>query len=723
MPLAGTQHGSMYKDREDASLTWYLPAFARVEPSTAFAFAAVEGSAIDASGNPLDTATVTIAVKPIEPQDVMAARQQPGGEYQPITAIAYSVQLILPYEDDQGNKQTTQVPGQVAVQGDSSLLLTFAALLGTTVVKAYRELAEARLGGASVEIGFTYDLAEHLSSQPPPFRPPLLFPPPLRPPVVFPVEPPVVPTHQPPVAPPIARPPFPIARPPFPIVRSLLSGMPVEVGPGSPTMQPVPIGPHPVLPVLPPIRIGPILPIVPIPPPPEGRWIVTTERASTVVALESAYAAPSYKPRYTITQSSGPTRPLIEASELESFDAQRSVFRELTSLGDVTVRYPSLTGVYLSQLSSTVYAIPRVYGIVHGKGGCAAQIDVVADTSSASGWRFQMAFEVAPVVDPVDLAQLAEDLKALPEVSGLTLTVTAPTAMDERVTPTFSVGVPLANVVWAGAADGEGLLLSFEVQDAGSTPALVNARLLLAQLTTTATPPPLFGTIGVRLDEIYTPPVTATVFISLGTTCASNDVVTTTGATLTATNQSPNAVRLVRMRTEAGQQVTINPLGGVLPAGHEASLPVSNPETVTAVEVQRTLALPEPFLASELSEYLAIHAEDTQQTTHPLTVNATDIEFAKVQIKEIDVEITLDALPTIEVPALVLTGQSPLETVNVVVPIEAALTGLAAKLTISVHIEPEGERHVELANDFSANPMFVLTAEELGFDPPPSPPS
>jgi hypothetical protein len=694
MPVAGTQHGSMFSDREDAAVTWYLPSFARVDPSEAFAFAASEGSVVDSSGAPLDTATVTIAIETIVPPDVVAARTETPGEYLAIPAVAYDAQLILPYQDAQGNSQTARVPGQVTAQSDGSLLVKFSALLGSTVIQAYEELAS--VGGASVEIGFTYNLAEHVIPWRGPLRPRFPLRPPLIPPVITPAVKGLAPAEaQSPIA---AIPMFP------PVVR--------------PVLRPI------VAPVLRPIHIGPLLPIVPVPLQPEGVWIVTSSRALTSVALETIYAAAGYRPRYTLTPRSGATRPIIDVSDLETFDTARSEFRELSSLGDVSVRYPSLSRVFLGQVSGTVYAIPAAYGIVHGKDGCAARIDAVIDTSptSLSGCRFQLSFELAPVLDPTDLAQLAEDLGGLPEASGLKLTVSAPSAIDERVTPAFSA--PVTNVVWASAPDGFGLLLSFEVTDTGSMPALVNANLLLAQMTSTGTAS-LFGTIGVRLDDVYTPPVEATVLVSLDTTCSTDDVAISQQPLLTVTNQSPNDLRLVRMRAGAGAKVAINALDQVLPAGQTASLPVADPETASAVVVGRTLALAEPFPRSALGSYLEIRAETIQQAMHALIINATAVDFAAEGIAELEIVITLNALPSLAVPTLTLGEQHRVESANVVVPIEAALTGLVATLTITVRAENEATpaRELELSNDFAANPIFVLTPAALAPAPQPAAPS
>jgi hypothetical protein len=681
IPLAGTQNGSMFSDRDDPSVSWYLPAFVPADPSQAFAFAASEGTEVGSSGEPLAAATVTIAVTPADPPDVASARAAaPERVYRPIAPSTYDASLALPYKDEQGADQTARVAGQVAAQADGSLVITFSGLLGSRVIQAYEELAN--VGGASVEVGLTYALYE-------------LF---------------TVPVRRPPVFGPIRVPPqrlraaetgLPAAAPLLPVV---------SIAPTLP--GPIASRPSPLPPL--PIHVGPPWQIIPTPLPPEGIWIARSARTVRPAEVGTVYTTGNYRPRYTIKPRSGPTRAIIDVSDLRDFKAARSEFRELTSLGEVKTRYPSLERLYLGQVSGTVVIVPAAYGIVASRGGCAARVDAVVDTSpsTVSGCRFQLTFELAPILDPVDVAQLVEDLKTTPEASSLTLAPTVATTVDHRVSPTFSSEV--TNLVFADAADGSGMLMSFEVTDAGSIPALVAVNLLLAQLTSSSTTA-LFGTIGVRLDDVYEPPVQATFVVNLHSTCATDDVSVTYGepAGVAITNQSPNDVRLLRMRTTTAQQATVNTLGEALPAGQRAEVAVTDPQKITSAVVQRTLAVPDPFPRSALASYLEVHAETALTAKHTLTVNATAIDFAAHEITELVIQITLDKLPTTSVQSLVLTPEHRVEEARVTVPIDADLT-LSATLTISVHTPgATHDRQVQASNDFAAYPIFVLVPAAL----------
>jgi hypothetical protein len=683
MPVAGSQHGNFFADRDDPGLVWYLPAFAPVDQTDVFEFAAVEGNVVDAAGNPLDTASVTLSVKAVDPPDVSSARQaNADGRFQVVPAFSWRPSLLLPYKDAQNADQVASVAGQAKTQADGLIELSFTALVGGTVIQAYEELAN--IGGASVQLVYSYNAWEWF------FKPTRRFP--LEPLFRLPLKRPVEVGWRAPVLAP--------------------TDSPIRVV--GPIVNPAPAPPEaPFVPIVPIFAREPGIPIRPLPMPLQGEWLTVTVDGSASIPFQTIYATAPYKPRYTITSHSGATRPIIDASDLKRFDTARSEFRELTSLGDVQAKYPSLKRLYLGQVSGTVIAVPMAYGIAHGSGGCAARLDAVVDLSpTSSGCRFQLTFGLAPAIDPVDLAQLAEDLKTIPEAAGTTLQLALPRGLDPRVTPTFSTDV--TNLTYAESGQ---ILLSFEVVDAGPTPALVNINLLLAQLIS-ATTTPLFGTVGVRLDDVYVPPVEATVVLNLHTTGSTDDVAITTAAdpsVTVATNRSPNDVRLIRMRTIVQGAATIQAVGALLPAGQAAELEVPVAADDAPVALQRTLDVPDPFPRAALGQFLGVHVETVQQAMHLLAVNATAIDFAAEGINELDITIALDALPTLIIPALTLSREHRIDSAGVLVPIEEALTDLTASLTITVHNVDESQgRQVELANDFAANPVFVITGAALG---------
>ena len=701
LPVIGTQKGNLFSDRNSLR-TWYLPALAPADPTSVFEFAASIGPTVDSQGHLFDTASVSIPLTITDPPDVTAAKAaDPGGNFQMIPASSYDATLLVPYQDEQNVTQTTSVSGQVAAQPDGSLLVIFPGLLGPTVIQAYAALMS--VGGMSVVIGYSYAGWQQLVH--PFWR-------------TFPLVPMV--TRSGSVGGPGG-------------LHPMFEQMAVDVAQPSTSLNPVqPEGVHEPTTMLGvsarasgTTAAAQPFPVVSIPfhrvDPPAPVWLQTTGRASLPLALGTVYGAPSYRPSYTIADPPpAKPRPIIDSSDLTDFTTTRSEYVELTSLGDVSTHYPSFSAVYFGQVTGTVVAIPAAYGIVHGSTGCRGSINAIVDTSpsSASGSQFQLSFELAPVVDPIDLAQLTTDLNTVPEAEGRTLVPKLPQGLAPGSTPTLSESSRVSGLSFANGPDASTIEVSFDVTDIGAGATLVPAwqtiNELLVQLTAATDPPALFGTLSLLLDSAYPTPPTASYFLALTTVACADDLAVTIGgspASALATNLSANDLALVRVRqTTSAPGASVVPIGSMLAAGAAIALPPVAGTDVTGALVTRTLAQPTPL--SELPNLFTIQSQDVQQLSHLMTVDATAINFSAQGIGQISVQISLDGAPQTQIPALTLTPSHQVDEVSVDLPIGVAVVGLASTLTISV--EAATTRQAEATNDFLTNPIFTLTSASLG---------
>jgi hypothetical protein len=665
LPVLGTQHGNIFDDRYDPTAFWYLPALQPADPTIDFSFVATVGPQVDSEGNPFDSATLSIPLTVVDPPDVVAAIQaNPASVYQLIAAVSYDVTLAVPYVDGEGTTQTSSVSGTVSAQGDSTLLAVFPGLLGPAVVQEYVALTSG--GGSSLVIGYSFEgWAE--------------------------------------------------------IVRPFLLDTAIPV-----RSLDLPTGPEPGL-VLPVRRPLPVLPTVPVQPPvlppvlpPPELWVTTVARQALTAALGTTYAQQAYLPLYTITKPPATSaRPIVNVSDLTSFTSTGTEYVEVASLGDVPARYPSLTSLYLGLVSGTVVAVPAAYGIAHASSGCEMSINAVVDPDSVSGSQFQVSLALAPMIDPCDLAQLALDVQSIPEAANRTLTVAPPAGLAAAPQPTFSISDTVANLVIADGQVPGTVAVSFVVADFESDgtliPAWVTINELILQLTSDLSPPPLLGSLALKLDDAYPDPPQASFFLGLTATAASGDTTVTVGpAAVTVTNQSPNDLLLLRLglTTSAGQ-ADQDLAQQVLPAGQATSIATA-PLAPSAAVVSTALCVPSPFPRAALQAYLTVTAESVEQIGHQLTVNATAVDFTALGIASITVSTVLTALPSVVVPPLLLNPTSNVASATVTVPLGSALVGLSATLAIAVTMADGSSGGEEsAATDFMTNPIFVLMPDNL----------
>lgn len=454
---------------------------------------------------------------------------------------------------------------------------------------------------------------------------------------------------------------------------------------------------------------SPLEPVNPFP----GRYhfFPVTASLTRSIALGMSFDTDAYRSRFTVTLD-GRTRPIIDERDFDEFAGPRTEYRQLTSL-DVG-KYRSLERLYFGQVSGTVVAVPSTYAIQRTRAGLAARCDALIDDSptTLTGSRFQFTFTVAPSVDPVDMTQLRADVASIPEAAGRTLRVQFPDGLDAR-NPSSLNGFASTATSFADS-QGPAVTLAVTIGDDHATPATSRANLFLHQLTS-ALPAPLFGSVGVRLDDDYPDPVQSAVVLNVHQTADGDDVQVSRAslaANVSVANLSPLDLVLHRCATATAATVTISDLQErPLPAGQSTELAVQG--EASAVTVSRELLLATPVPKSEVLKLVTFHTETVQSVQHPLTVNAAGLNFAAGAITVIDIQFALTDLPAVTVPGLTLSPSHLVDFTHANVPVDALVTGLAATVTLTVTMAAQ-IKTVTLGHDFLDEPILVLTPATLG---------
>jgi hypothetical protein len=115
------------------------------------------------------------------------------------------------------------------------------------------------------------------------------------------------------------------------------------------------------------------------------------------------------------------------------------------------------------------------------------------------------------------------------------------------------------------------------------------------------------------------------------------------------------------------------------------------------------------------ARYLAFQVQDVQAVQYQLAVTAAGVSFTARGIASIKVQIALSDLPQITVPAFTLTPLDQYGSEQIALPIQYALTTLAA--TVSFTVEPSSAAQSPVAftltNDFVDQPVLVLNDSSI----------
>ncbi|MGB6518335.1 MAG: hypothetical protein WBE79_07525 [Candidatus Cybelea sp.] len=666
LPLAASRNGSLFSDRFDPNLHWYLPDFVLapdVDPLFAFA---VSQTGQQANGQPFSVARLSLKVIKQEPaQATQFAQANPTAVLREIPLDNIAAVLSSAYTDQSGNaQQRTFNASAVQDEGDGSFLLVFdGSILGDCVLAVYQDLRA--FGKATVTVNGYFQSWSPSTSPQPVFR---------RPVFMTATESKVAPA--------------PILRPQ------------VEMAAWGPARQVSP------------------------PPAPQSTWVELRLPYGETLPLGLKYNADGYQLRYTVATASSPSRAILGAEDLSGFSQPQTQFAEFNELGDLSVKYPTISRAYFGVLSKTIVVIPQRYAIVRSKTGCSATCLARVDSSpsSTSQCAFDFSFMTAPAVSSIDLAKLTDEIAAHPDLNGYQLTFPS---FLQSTPPSTLLTAFTSSVQFAAGAGPHTFALTITVQDAGATaPAVANANLLILQLSAQSGTD-LIGSLSLILDEGYPDPVLATIDLNFAQTAGSNEIVAQideNSQAIQVANQSPLDLQMQNYALIQGASLTEVAAPTLISAGGSVSFPLPANSDELAFVYEAQLALPASMNPSVVANYLNFQTVDVQNTQYVVALDASGVDFTKVT--SVACTVTLPTLPSITPWQTTLTANLKADSSHVAIPIQNALFTLPG--TINLTVKPADPNatpfSLTLQNDFTANPVMVLLQSQLVSTPPPQPP-
>jgi hypothetical protein len=700
LPDAGTQNGNLFLDRFDSTLHWYTPHFALAEaPDPVFSFAATQTKDLDNLGNPFNKAQLTLGLKKIVPDDVAAFRAaNPTAKLEEVALSNFAVTLTCTSKDPEtGADVAKSYSVNVTVAGDGSLQLTLDNLQGIAVLLLYSNL---RNGGASLSLITNYQVWQVVGSvRIPPIR--------RRPPFIL----------QPP--PHSTTPPTRIlsatnlAMTSASVARRNLDLTVVA----TPVASPVTVSHFPANTVSISFNDSPVPPVAPsIAPPPPPNYQRATATLTFTMPLGTAYHADCYSLLFTISDGTT-SRPILNTGDLRDYNQKQSEFTEMKALGDISTRYRSLSRCYLGVLSKTVVVIASRYSLVRSTQGIPAKCEALVDSaaSGTSKCKFDFMFLLAPDASPIDLIQLSQEISNRPELKGYT--VTLPVFLKEGTSPKLIGG--FQNSCFGSTTPMQHTFaITVEVQDQSDTaPAVASANLLIRQLCTDAQPF-LFGTMSLKLDDYYSQPVEANFVLNFHETCASDELTFTVdeGAqTIILLNHSPFDLVVTRCGLCNASGISIVPVNQAIPAGGSISLPLPADHIQLNVLADRELVAPGVISKQDIGKFMLFQTQDVQNTQYALGINASDVDFQGRGIGTLTVNITLDALSDIRVPEFTLVNLRKVNSVNVLIPLQNAISSLLATVLFTIHYtDPQKtDARFTRTHEFLDDPVMLVANGDL----------
>lgn len=677
LPMASTRNGSLFADRNNPNLHWYLPQLAlAADVDPAFVFAASQTSQ-QSDGTPFNTVSLAFSLTKSMPSDASQfAQQNPSATLQEIPLENLAAVLSSPYTDAQGNKAVRSFASSgITVQSNGSYLVEFAgSILGDAVVALYQDLR--LFGQASVKLTASFSTWSPPGAPPPPaglkatalsFQNTAVMSPALRSDAVE--------TAAPAPAPAAAAP------------------MAVRMEPAM-QFHPYPLPPDP-----------------PAPP----QLVVASLPFEQDLAVGLKYNADGYQLQYTVTTLSSPSRVILSVADLNGFNAPQSQYIELKELGDINAKYPSIGSAYIGVLSRTIVLIAQRYSILRSKSGCSASCLARVDSSpsSTSQCAFEFSFVLGPEINRVELAQFQNDVASVSDLQGYSITF--PTLLKD--TPALTLQTSFASTAnFSAGSDPHTFALTVTVEDDGpATPAVADANLFILRLTA-QTGTDLIGSLSLKLDDGFTDPVLPTVDLNFAHTSGTDELTSDLDPTAPAfnlSNLSPLDLAIQQYALVQGANLTLSSDGFVLPGRSGKALPAPSNNAGMALVAVAQLALPTPMTMASVSNYLNFQTVDVQQTRYMIAVDATGVDWTSVA--SVAATATFPTLSSIAPMSFALGPVLQSNSQSVQVPLVNAMSTLPGSLDIVVNFTDTTKAAVEftLTNDFVSQPVMTLLQSQI----------
>jgi hypothetical protein len=317
------------------------------------------------------------------------------------------------------------------------------------------------------------------------------------------------------------------------------------------------------------------------------------------------------------------------------------------------------------------------------------------------------------LADPVDLAGLARDVVGIPEAAGRTLRLALPTGLDARFASTLD-GFTSGVARFADGAAAHAVQVSLDIVDDGSIPSTSLVNMLLVQLAARA-PAPLFGNLSVRLDDVFPIAVRTQMVLNVRQSAGADElsVAFKPGKhSATVHNDGPFDVVMRRYAQISDAAVVVTSLGDArLASGQSTDLDVAAKE-VASVVVSRSLAMPATVPSAQLLKYVRFNTTVVAELQHPLTVNATGVDFARAGVTGIGIQFTLNQSPALPISPLNLSSNHAIDFVHVQIPVDAAVTGLDCTVVLTIDTAT-GQHSKTLDHDFTTDPILVVTTNTI----------
>lgn len=657
VPDASTRKGNLFNDRYNKNLSWYLPVFNLLtDTDVDFSFNASQASLPDDAGNPFYMADVKFTIhKEVPPDATQLTSSNSSVKVKEIPLESLQVTLFLAYSDTQGNEVHPTYTGNIQAITNGNYEVSFSNIKGNHVYILYQNLKLT--GSVQIALSATYMAWRQSGTQ-------MFF------------------------------------------LQKRIAAQNLTVNNDASENEILRRNIN--------TKFIPLTNFNKQPATNTNNGFNETQTFYQTINLDKKYNGNKYQLSYKLSSNAG-TRPIVDVNDLKNLNNNPTEFSELKII-DLS-KYPSIQTLYIGVLSRTIIVLPRIYGIVRNAITCSASCLALVDTtpSGAASCRFQFQFELAPDVDPVEFIMLLREIQQNKDLQNYKLKY-ADDLSDKNASVINSAYATDANFVTA--ATPHNFILTTTIADKPDFFAVAGANLFIQQLCHVP-PGCVIGSINLQLDDNYPNPVNGTIALSLPNAISDDGIALSVDADAQAVILANSTsfdffLSSYVLYTDIGIQdpITINTA-----IASNASINISLPQSFQNLSIALDYKEQSGGLVdrTNIAHYMEIKTQDVQNVAHYIGVNSAQVNYAVHDIKQIDMQISLDTLSTVSVPQFSLVNVHTDDGVKIMLPLQFLVSSLPATINFSVQFNDTNKAPLSFTkqNDFITAPLFFLQDADI----------
>ena len=164
-----------------------------------------------------------------------------------------------------------------------------------------------------------------------------------------------------------------------------------------------------------------------------------------------------------------------------------------------------------------------------------------------------------------------------------------------------------------------------------------------------------------------------------------------------------------------GSDLNIFPSNLDVTSSQNVLVPLTDSPGALTVLADSEIAVAGVISKADIENFIAFQTQNVQSTKFNFGINAASVDFDTLGIKQIDVLISINELPTLSIPQFSLVKLHAVDSSFALIPIQNAISSLQGIVLLTIHFadSTKADEKVTLQHQFIDMPILILQNADI----------